>query len=261
MAEFPIQNESARLAMVDRLAGIGTGPEPAFDRIATVAGRLFDVPVAAVTLLGADHQWFKGRCGTELAGTPREDAFCNYTVLHDSVFVVPDARLDARFAGNPLVNREGGIRFYAGAPLSVSRDIRVGALCIIDTRPRDLDPEDGRRLSSLARVAVGELWLSLLGPLPRDHLAFEAPDAHFDFAPDTRMTSAQLRAARALLDWSIADLARVSGISASTIKRLESSRADLPVTATTLLALRNALERSGVALVGEPHRQPGVRLR
>ncbi|MDT0188618.1 GAF domain-containing protein, partial [Microbacterium sp. ARD31] len=128
----PRQHESRRLAALHRLQLLDTPPDPAFERIAQLAQTLFDVPIALISLLDEDRQWFKARCGLDVPGTPREQAFCNYTILHDSVFVVPDARSHADFALNPLVTGEPFIRFYAGAPLVVAPEIRLGSLCIID---------------------------------------------------------------------------------------------------------------------------------
>ncbi len=114
----------------------------------------FGVDFVLVTLVDADRQLVKARAGTELESTPRSDAFCDQLIRNDAVLVVPDARLDARFASNPLVTGEPHIRFYAGAPLVFRRDIRLGGLCLLDRSPRDLSAKERAELAELADEAM-----------------------------------------------------------------------------------------------------------
>ena len=111
-------------------------PEPAFDRVTQLAAKLFEVPIALVSLVDQDRQWFKSRVGLDIAETPRCMAFCAHAILSDSPLIVPDATADARFSDNPLVTSPGGIRFYAGVPIQSPDGYSLGTLCVIDTSPR-----------------------------------------------------------------------------------------------------------------------------
>ncbi len=150
-------NEAERLAEIFGYDFADGGPADNLDAIARVAQRAFDVPIALVTLLGADEQRFLAHCGTDETGTAREDAFCAYTILGDEVFTVPDASADERFVDNPLVTGPMHVRFYAGAPLMLRPGVRVGSLCLLDTRPRSFSNEDEALLQAMAQVAANEL--------------------------------------------------------------------------------------------------------
>jgi len=150
-------NEAARLAALRALAVMDTPPEERFDRLTRLTAALFDVPVALVTLLDADRQWFKSCVGSELRETPRDVSFCSHAILGDEVLLVPDALLDARFADSPLVAGPPHVRFYAGVPLSLADGSRVGTLCIVDRRPRDLDKTAVQLLRDLGALAEQEL--------------------------------------------------------------------------------------------------------
>lgn len=152
-------DEEARLSALRRYRILDTPPEVGFDRIARLAVRLFDVPIALVTLVDANRQWFKACYGLDIRQTGRQEAFCAYTILSDEVMVVPDAMLDARFVDNTLVTGSPHIRFYAGAPLKTSDGFFLGSLCIIDTRPRTLTQEQQKTLADLAALVVDELEL------------------------------------------------------------------------------------------------------
>ena len=134
------------------------GPAQAsLNRICLLAQSLFNVPIALVTLIGRHEQKFIAKCGVDADGTPRKDAFCTYAILNDEVLIVNDATRDARFSENPLVTGDMHIRFYAGAPLIVRPGIRLGTLCIINTKPCEFSKEEASRLQMLATVAVNEL--------------------------------------------------------------------------------------------------------
>jgi diguanylate cyclase (GGDEF)-like protein len=150
-------NEAQRLDALHSLRILDTPPEERFDRLTRLARRLFDVPQALVSLVDEDRQWFKSHSGTEVTETPRDVSFCGHAILGDEVFVVPDACQDPRFADNPLVTGEPGIRFYAGCPLSVGSGLRIGTLCIVDYRAREFSTEDAELLQDLARMAEQEL--------------------------------------------------------------------------------------------------------
>ncbi|SDN43773.1 PAS domain S-box-containing protein/diguanylate cyclase (GGDEF) domain-containing protein [Methylobacterium phyllostachyos] len=152
-------NEADRLAALRHLAIMDTPNEAHFDAVCRLARDLFSVPIALVSLVDEDRQWFKAKCGIDLDGTERSIAFCNYTIGSDEVFVVDDATRDRRFATNPLVHGEQAIRFYAGAPLILRPGIRVGALCIKDTVARSFSPEQVRQLRDLAEILVAHLRL------------------------------------------------------------------------------------------------------
>lgn len=115
------------------------------------------MPIALVSLVDTNRQWFKSRVGLEATETPRDRAFCAHAILDDDVLQVRDAVQDSRFADNPLVTEEPRVRFYAGAPLKLTDGSRAGTLCLIDRRPRDLDERQLGLLRDLATLVAGEL--------------------------------------------------------------------------------------------------------
>jgi diguanylate cyclase (GGDEF)-like protein/PAS domain S-box-containing protein len=151
--------DEQRLVALTRYDVLDTPAEAAYDDITALAGRLFDAPIALVTLIDRDRQWFKSRVGMDLTQTPREIAFCNTAIKGPGVMVVPDARADPRFAANPLVTGDAGIRFYAGAPLIAPDGYALGTLCIIDHKPRTFSDEQRVTLAVLARQIDAHLEL------------------------------------------------------------------------------------------------------
>ena len=147
-------NEVGRLQALRGLDVFGSPAEAQFNALCQTAQALFGVPIALVSLVGASEQRFKGRCGLDASGTPREFSFCTYAILSDAVMVVEDATRDERFAANPLVTGEPHIRFYAGAPLVLAPGIHLGSLCVIDRIPRTFSAEQQDQLRSLAEIAV-----------------------------------------------------------------------------------------------------------
>jgi diguanylate cyclase (GGDEF)-like protein/PAS domain S-box-containing protein len=129
-------------------------PEPEFDRVTALAAKLFDVPIALVTLIDADRQWFKSCVGLDATETSRDDAFCAHALFDTAPLIVEDALNDIRFAYNPYVVGAPHVRFYAGAPLTTREGYALGTLCIIDRKPRVLSVEESATLSSLAAVVV-----------------------------------------------------------------------------------------------------------
>lgn len=153
-------NESERLAALRRYCVLDTLPEPAFDRLTHIVQHILQVPTVLVSLVDEDRQWFKSKLGLAAAQTPRDISFCGHAVYHREVLVVPDAALDARFADNPLVTGDLGLRFYAGAPLINAEGHALGTLCAIDYKPRPA-PTAGEldMLRKLADAVVGALEL------------------------------------------------------------------------------------------------------
>ena len=151
------KNEAARLKALRSLRILDTPDEERFDRLARLAKRMFDVPIALISLVDENRQWFKACVGLDVREAPREISFCGHTILDDEVFIINDAKEDFRFADNPLVLNEPYIRFYAGCPVRYLDGSRLGALCIIDTRPRTLSKEDIEALKDLAELAEREL--------------------------------------------------------------------------------------------------------
>jgi phosphoribosyl 1,2-cyclic phosphodiesterase/DNA-binding response OmpR family regulator len=150
-------NEDARLAALRDLRILDTPPEERFDRLTRLAAAAFDVPIVMVSLIDSERQWFKSYHGLAFRETPRDVSFCAHAILGDGITVVADTLADARFADNPAVTAEPGIRFYAGCPLSVGDGLRVGTLCLIDRRPRQLDGAGLELLRDLGALVESEL--------------------------------------------------------------------------------------------------------
>lgn len=149
--------EQDRIAQLRALALLDTEPEERFDRVTRLAQRLFGVPIALVSLVDVDRQWFKSRQGLEVPETPREHSFCAHALAGDEILHVRDATADPRFADNPLVLDAPEIRFYAGCPITGPGGATLGTLCIIDREPRALTAEDAALLRDLAEVVEGEI--------------------------------------------------------------------------------------------------------
>ena len=135
MAAATPHDEAERLSALSRYAVLDTEPEPAFDRVTRLVSRALDVPIALISLVDADRQWFKSRVGLTVSELPRDTAFCAHAIVGDGTLIVPDALGDARFRDNPLVQGPPRVRAYAGAPLRTSAGAAVGTLCALDTRP------------------------------------------------------------------------------------------------------------------------------
>lgn len=146
-------NETARLQALEEFRIVDTAPEQIFDDLVEIAGQVLGAPISLLTLVDESRQWFKARRGFDLTETPREHAFCAHAILGDAPLVVPDAQYDSRFADNPYVTDQPGIRFYAGAPLRTPDGHALGTLCVIDWMPREFTAAQQRTLEALARQA------------------------------------------------------------------------------------------------------------
>lgn len=153
-AEF---DEVARLAALERLRILDTPPEDDYDDLTRLAAFVCNTPVALITLIDEQRQWFKSSIGIDVKETPRALSFCTHAVREHQLFVVPDARQDERFADNPFVMQEPGLRFYAGMPVAGPEGHNLGTICVIDHHPRELSEECRVALRVLARQ-VGALF-------------------------------------------------------------------------------------------------------
>ena len=186
MLHAPISaNESERIASLRKMLLLSSPDEEAFDRVTRTAQRMFGVPIALVSLIDSNRQWFKSCIGLPVRETGRDVSFCGHAIMEDQLFVIEDATRDPRFADNPLVTGEPHVIFYAGRPLRNSENFLVGTLCVIDHEPRHFTQEDrralddlgywieqiffGRELSDAQRDLLGELddarRASLLDPM------------------------------------------------------------------------------------------------
>ncbi|CAO3426562.1 response regulator [Azospirillum doebereinerae] len=150
--------EDARQAVLDSYCVLDTRPEPGFDTITKLVSHVMRCPIALVSLVDRDRQWFKSRIGMDATETPRDLAFCAHAILGDAVMVVTDTLQDPRFADHPLVTGGPRLRFYAGAPLIADGE-RLGTLCVADTYPRPFEERDAETLAQMARLVVDELNL------------------------------------------------------------------------------------------------------
>ncbi len=161
-SSFPLAaNEGRRLVALERSGLVDTPPEKSFDRLTWLASRILKMPIALITMLTPNRQWFKSRQGLDMTETPRSWAFCNHTILQRDVFAVENLALDARFAGNPAVAGNPHFRFYAGAPVIDPDGFALGSLCVIDYEARGLDQDQTQTLLALAQLASDQVRLRL----------------------------------------------------------------------------------------------------
>ncbi|HYZ49046.1 MAG TPA: MBL fold metallo-hydrolase [Sphingomonas sp.] len=152
------EDEAERVGALRRLGILDTPPEERFDRHTRIAAALFKVPIALVSLVDADRQWFKSCFGTDVCESSRETSFCAHAILsNDELLIVPDALQDDRFRDNPMVSDGPRIRFYAGAVLHSPDGKRIGTVCILDVRPRNLSDEEKQLLRDVAAAVESEI--------------------------------------------------------------------------------------------------------
>jgi diguanylate cyclase (GGDEF)-like protein/PAS domain S-box-containing protein len=162
MTSAPVpQNDAERLQALREYRVLDTAAEATFDRVTLLASRLLDVPIALLSFVDDNRQWFKSKRGLEAQETVRDTAFCAHAILSDDVFVVSDALEDVRFRDNPLVREHPKIRAYAGAPLTTPRGFKIGTICAIDHEPRNFSREQIDALRALAALAMEALELRL----------------------------------------------------------------------------------------------------
>lgn len=161
--DMKLSDEAGRVASLNRYCVLDSGYESQFDRITDLVRSVFKVPIAAVSLVDVDRQWFKSMDGLNLSETSRDVSMCAHTILTRDALNVADTHLDARFAANPLVTGDPYIRAYLGAPLKTPDGYNVGALCAIDTVPRVFGPADELLLASFAALVIDELELRMIG--------------------------------------------------------------------------------------------------
>jgi len=160
--DFP-PDEHQRLSALEATQLLDTPPEERFDRVTRIASRLFSVPIALVSLVDKDRQWFKSSYGLGAKETARDISFCGHAILGSDALVVENARNDERFFDNPLVTGEPNIQFYAGAPLEDRSGNRLGTLCLIDRQPRQFSEADKQNLRDLADMIEREFQFTELG--------------------------------------------------------------------------------------------------
>ena len=160
MKAKPSTTEAERVQALREYSILDTPAESTYNDITTLAAFICDVPIALISFVDSERQWFKSKVGVDVAETARDVSFCAHTILSKSIMVVKDALLDKRFVNNPLVTCAPGIRFYAGVPLVTPKGYSIGTLCIIDRQPReDLTEAQKKTLEALARQIVTQLEL------------------------------------------------------------------------------------------------------
>jgi len=152
-------DEAGRLADLRKYRILDTDPERAFDDLTLLASHICDTPIALISLIDADRQWFKSKVGISIAETSRSVSFCTHAIKQRGLYVVPDARKNETFRDNPFVVAEDGIRFYAGAPLVTPNGHALGTLCVLDKVPRWLTPRQVEALQALRRQVEAQLEL------------------------------------------------------------------------------------------------------
>ena len=193
-------NEALRLARLRALAVLDTEAEPLFDALTQAAARVTGSPIALLTLVDADRQWFKSNVGLPgVSETPRTSAFCAHTILRHDVLEIADAQRDPRFADNPLVTGSPHIRFYAGAPLACADGLVMGSLCVIDSEPRELSESQREVLNTLARAATEALELRRIA-LGREAVLQSEMEMARQREADALKLGEKLRASEAFLD-------------------------------------------------------------
>ena len=155
------ENEENRLYKLYELGILDTIEEQAYDDLTLLAAEICGTPIALVSFVDRDRQWFKSHHGLDVRETPREYAFCSHAILDDDIFVVEDSSKDNRFFDNPLATGKPHVKFYAGAPLIMSDNSKLGTLCVIGNEKKSISHIQKKALAALARQVVGKLELRL----------------------------------------------------------------------------------------------------
>ena len=248
-APLPL-NEEERLRALYACRVLDTPPEPQFDDITLLAAQICGVPLAAVSLIDRDRQWFKSILGLDATETPREAAFCAHTILQPELMVVPDAQSDPRFSDNPLVTGDLGIRFYAGMPLLLPDGLALGALCVIDQKPRQLSADQQAALRALGNQVASQLEL-------KRHIA-----AQEQLIAERLEVEQQLQAEIAERRWAESELERVLLQNAQVLASISSIL--IGVDADGLISTWNGAASRAFGLrtaqmLGQPFRDCGIR--
>jgi diguanylate cyclase (GGDEF)-like protein len=234
-------NEQERLAYLQKLHILDTPIEARFDRITRLVCRSLGVPISAVTLIEEERQWFKSVCGADISEAKRSTSFCGYALLSDAPVIVQDTLQDQRFIDSPFVTAAPHVRFYAGYPLRVAENVRVGTLCVYDMKPRALSEEERGIMNDftemtqteLASIAVSQAHLNLI----KDHAEAERRNL---IDPLTRLWNK-----KAILDL----LARETEICGRDGTALTVVRADISVNDDTTPVADQIMRRTAAALV------------
>ncbi len=192
-----IPNESARLDALLHYNILDTPPETAFDELTQLAAQICQTPMASLTFIDQNRQWHKSNYGVEFEQIGRDVSFCAHTVARGDLLVVPDAQSDERFHDNPFVAQEAGLRFYAGMPLVTPEGLSVGSLCVFDTVPHELAPQQLEALRILGHQAVAHLELRPdISDKPPTPATFETSNLAAPSAPSRRERLEQRRLER-----------------------------------------------------------------
>ncbi len=193
-------NEARRVARLHALSVLDTDAEPLFDALTRIASQVTGAPMALISLIDSDRQWFKSSLGLEgISETPRDVAFCAYTILGTDLLEVHDARQDERFADNPLVTGAPDIRFYAGVPITLDDGLNMGSICVIDREPRALSETQQAMLKSLAEAVAEALELRMLSLQRQRDMEHEAERVRQQMANSLQLQR-MLAASEAFLD-------------------------------------------------------------
>ncbi|WP_217540466.1 ATP-binding protein [Vibrio metschnikovii] len=175
------EEESERQKTLDKTGLLNSGSEARFDRITRLAQQIFSVPIALISLVDRDRQWFKSRQGLDAQQTPREISFCGHAILNSEIFVIENALVDQRFCDNPLVMGAPDIRFYAGAPLHSTKGYRIGTLCLIDSQPRSFSSKQRSMLKDLAATVEALIQAEELSNERLGKLTAQLPGVVYQF--------------------------------------------------------------------------------
>ena len=165
-----LPEEPQRLEALRAYEILDSSPEQAYDDLTLLASQICDTPMASVSFIDEDRQWFKSRVGVEVTETPRDLAFCAHAIAGPNTMVVPDARADERFAQHPMVKGDPKIRFYAGAPLRGQGGHAIGAICVVDRIPHHMNARQLGALEALSRQVMAQLELRRVVQIGRAHV-------------------------------------------------------------------------------------------